>query len=74
MTTPIYVNLNYRQYKAFEAQFADGCESLETSHRTEDERFYHKAIRFILGDLEFEVTGPMVMRPEGQAVTEEPNR
>lgn len=72
MGTPIYVNLSYRQYKEFERQFARGCSPLESSHNTMDERYYHKAIRFSLGELEFEVTGPMVMAPRGQGVMEAP--
>lgn len=67
MTTPIYVSLNYKQYKEFEEQFKGGCGPLETLHCTEDQRFYHKAIQFAVGDLMFEVTGPMVMGPQDQA-------
>lgn len=63
MTTPIYVNLSYKQYKAFEAQFVKGIGPLESSHTSTDERYYHKAVRFELGDLEFEVTGPAVQAP-----------
>jgi hypothetical protein len=67
MGTPVYCALDYDQYKAFEAQFLNGVGPLETEHRTEDRRFYHKAIRFEVGDIKFEVTGPMVMAPRGQS-------
>ena len=70
MGTPMYVSLDYKQYKALEEQFAKGCGPLESFHRTEDRRFYHKAIRFRIGDLEFEITGPMVMAPKGQTMME----
>lgn len=72
MTTPVYVNLDYEQYKAFERQFEQGCGPLETTHSRDDARFYHKAIRFVMGDLTFEVTGPGVMAPEMPAMTCEP--
>lgn len=63
MVTPVYVSLDYEQYKAFERQFEQGIGPLETTHSRDDERFYHKAIRFRIGDLTFEVTGPGVMAP-----------
>ena len=63
MPTPIYVNLTYHQYKKFEEQFKRGIGPLESSHTSMDERYYHKAVRFTLGDLEFEVTGPAVQAP-----------
>lgn len=70
MGTPVYVSLDYEQYKRFEQQFRNGCANLETAHTSMDERYYHKAIRFEIGDLKFEVTGPMVMAPRGQTVME----
>jgi hypothetical protein len=67
VATPIYVSLSYRQYKEFENQFRFGARPLESEHKTQDLRFYHKAIRFMVGDLEFEVTGPAVMAPIEEA-------
>ena len=72
--TPIYVSLNYEQYKKFEQQFAKGIGPLETSHTSMGERYYHKAVRFTLGDLQFEITGPMVMAPGVEVAEEESHR
>lgn len=71
MGTPMYVSLDYDQYKEFEEQFSLGIGPLESSH-TSVEGYYHKAVRFRIGDLKFEITGPMVMAPKEMPAVEMP--
>ena len=52
----IYINVGYDEYKRFEEQ----CKAfIETTHG-EGTEWYHKAMRFNLGDITFEVHGPNV--------------
>ena len=57
----LYLHLNYEDYKAFEEQFKAGTGALETTHMTDDRRFYHKSVRLRLtSNLSLEVHGPAV--------------
>ena len=58
----LYLSLNYNQYKQLEEQLRN-WESIETTHMTMDERFYHKALRLDMGDIVLEIQGPRVMAP-----------
>lgn len=61
MATEIYVRLTYDQYKRLEEQLRDFA-ALETTHESGnmDKKFYHKSLRFDLGDITVEAHGPLV--------------
>lgn len=59
MAQDMYLYLDHSAYKVFENQLKD-YQSLETTHMTEDKRYYHKSFRLRLGELTLEVMGPSV--------------
>lgn len=57
----IYIRLGYDDYKSVERQMRD-FDSIETAHTSVD-GYYHKAIRLRIGDVTFELQGPLVKEP-----------
>ena len=70
--TDLYLRLDYRQYKALEAQLRR-WEQVETVHTSVD-GYYHKALRLDIGDLTLEIQGPAVREPirEEKELREQP--
>lgn len=60
--TDIYIRLDYRSYKKLEEQIRNFPQDVETVHTTVT-GYYHKAIRFDVGDVVFEFQGPAVKEP-----------
>ena len=61
MATDIYVRLTYEEYKLLERELKD-FSNLETTHESGslDSKFYHKSIRLHIGEIIFEIHGPLV--------------
>jgi hypothetical protein len=60
--TDVYISLGHDDYKHFEDQMRR-FEELETTHTTSNEGFYHKAFRILVGEITFEIQGPLVKKP-----------
>lgn len=61
MSTELYVRLTYDQYKRLEEELKR-FEELESTHESGNlnDQFYHKSLRFHLGDIAVEAHGPLV--------------
>lgn len=62
----LYMSLKYEDYKELERQCLD-FKGIETAHTT-TAGFYHKAFRLKLGDLLIEFQGPLVKKPQEEAI------